>query len=244
MLSLVGLGLGNEKDLTLRGQEVIASGDDIYAEYYTSRHQCTLEELERICKKKITIVDRTFVEGNITTLITRAKKKHVVLLVVGSPTAATTHIEYLLEAHKQNVTWQVVENASVLTAVGLTGLSLYKFGRVTTVPLQNKNITSPYKAYTANKKMGLHTLFLLDITPEKMMTVREGLDYLLRQGLPKKTIVVACAALGSSKQKILVGCADTLAVEGYPQCFVIPGDLHFKEKEALEMWGRSPQKPI
>lgn len=236
MLSLVGLGLGNERDLTLRGLDVLKNADEIYLETYTSFRQGTLDALESLCGINIQLVGREAVEGTMETLVSRAKTKNIVLLVIGSPTAATTHFEFLLEAKRQGVQWEVVENASVLVAVGVTGLSLYKFGRVTTIPLQNNDITSPHEVYQQNKKIGLHTLFLLDITPEKMMTVREGLDYLLRLGLQKKTRVVACAALGSLKQIIQVGSADTLAVEGFPQCFVIPGDLHFKEEEALEMW--------
>ena len=236
MLSLVGLGLGTTKDVTLRGVDVIRSADEVYLETYTSSMQATVEDLEHTLGKKITPVDRDFVEFNLGKLVDTARDAHIVLLVIGSPMAATTHFEFILEAEKQGVAWQVVENASVLTAVGITGLSLYKFGRVTTIPFENKEIRTPYEAYLANKKAGLHTLFLLDITPEKMMTVREGLDYLLRLGLPKKTIVVGCAALGSEEQRVRVGTAEALTLEGFPQCFILHGELNFKEEEALKMW--------
>lgn len=236
MLSLVGLGLGTTKDVTLRGVEVVRSADEVYLETYTSSMQATVEDLEKIFGKKITPVDRDFVERQLGKLVDAACDAHIALLVIGSPMAATTHFEFILEAEKKGVAWQIVDNASVLTAVGITGLSLYKFGRTTTIPFESKEIRTPYEAYLANKEAGLHTLFLLDITPEKMMTVREGLTYLLRLGLPKKTIVVGCAALGSEEQRVCVGTADALTLEGFPQCFILPGELNFKEEEALELW--------
>ncbi len=222
--------------MTLRGVEVVRSADEVYLETYTSSMQATVEDLEKTFGRKVIPVDRDFVERQLSELVDAAHDTHIALLVIGSPMAATTHFEFIAEAEKKGVAWQVVENASVLTAVGITGLSLYKFGRTTTIPFENKEIRTPYEAYLANKKAGLHTLFLLDITPEKMMTAREGLNYLLRLGLPKKTLVVGCAALGSEGQEIRTGKADQLAVKGFPQCFVLPGELNFKEEEALGIW--------
>ncbi len=36
MLYIVGLGLGNEKDITLRGLEAVQNCDQVYMEAYTS----------------------------------------------------------------------------------------------------------------------------------------------------------------------------------------------------------------
>ena len=49
MLSLVGLGLDNEKDLTLKGVETLKKCDEVYLEAYTSKatdlNKKRLEEL-------------------------------------------------------------------------------------------------------------------------------------------------------------------------------------------------------
>mgnify|MGYP001597092536 FL=1 len=69
-----------------------------------------------------------------------------------------------------------------------------------------------------------------------MMTAREGLDYLIRRGLKKDALVVACGALGAPDPEIKVGKAKDVFLARFPQCLIIPADLHFKEEEALRSW--------
>jgi len=58
-LVLVGLGLYDEKDLSLRGLETIKEADMIFAELYTSLMPAfSISKLERRSKKKISIVSR------------------------------------------------------------------------------------------------------------------------------------------------------------------------------------------
>ncbi len=259
-LYLIGLGLGDENDITLKGLDAIKKCQKIYLETYTSKlANFNVVDMEKLYGKKIILADRKKVEEDTTSILSEAKKQDTAVLIIGSPFSATTHIELLLEAHKKNVHVYVIENASVLTAVGITGLFLYKFGKTATILFPTKhiekpyelyqdlskpaktsfdtsNITGPYEIYNQNQQMGLHTLFLLDIEEDKMMTVREGLDILLQQGLPKKTLVVGCGALGLDTPEIRVGAADNLALKKFPQCFIIPGKLNFKEEEALNLY--------
>src|SRR3989344_4573906 len=142
---MVGLGLGSEKDMTLRGKEVIEKCGKVYLEEYTSKLvEHDHRKLEKMAGKKVVIATRDMVEEGAEKMVKEAKKEEVALLVVGSPFAATTHAEFLLLCRKHAVKMIVVDNASVLTAVGVTGLSLYKFGRVTTIPFENKDVRSPY----------------------------------------------------------------------------------------------------
>jgi len=258
-LYLIGLGLGNEQDITLNGLEAIKRCKKIYLDTYTSKlAQFNIAAMEKLYGKKIIIAGRKKVEED-ALFLDEAKNQDIALLIIGSPFSATTHIELLLQAHKRKIPIHVIENASVLTVVGVTGLFLYKFGKTATILFPTKHIdkpyelyqdlgkpsatsfdtqhiTSPYEVYRQNQQAGLHTLFLLDIEEDKMMTVREGLDSLLQQGLPKKTSVVGCGALGSDKPEIRVGAADTLALTKFPQCFVIPSNLNFKEEETLALY--------
>jgi len=48
MLSLIGLGLFYEKDLTLRGLEKAKNADKIYAEFYTSKWYGNVKKLEKL----------------------------------------------------------------------------------------------------------------------------------------------------------------------------------------------------
>ncbi len=228
---LIGIGLADEKDITAKGLEAVKKAKKVYLENYTSMLQCPVEDLERFYGRKVILADRELVENRIDEVVSDGNA----LLIIGDVFSATTHIELLLKAKEKKVDLQIINNASVLTAVGITGLELYKFGRVISIPRDNENVDSPYKYYLENKKIGLHTLFLLDVAPE-FMTCREALDYLIKKGLPKNTKVACCAALGSSKQKISYGKASETSVKGNPQCLIIPGKLHFKEEEALNLY--------
>ncbi len=233
---LIGLGLYDERDLTLRALDILKHCDVIYFEEYTSRFSSSLERLQIIIGKTIRPLSRVYLERHLSTLVQEGKTTDIALLVIGTPLSATTHFEFLVEAEKQHISWHVVDNASVTTAIGITGLSLYKLGRVTTIPFDNVNVTSPYEVYQDNKKAGLHTLFLLDLHDARLMTVREGLDYLIRLGLDTKTQAIGCAALGSPAPEIKVGPAEKLTLKKFPQCLLLPGDLNFKEEEALKIW--------
>ena len=156
--------------------------------------------------------------------------------------SATTHIDLVLRAKERGIKVQIVNNASVISAVGITGLEVYKFGRITSIPFHNERVVAPLSVLKENQKMGLHTLFLLDLDPEKkrFMSVNEALEYLLRIGLDKEMICVGCAQLGSEEPVIKVGSAERLLKEEfakYPQCLIIPGKLHFIEEESLERFG-------
>ena len=45
---------------------------------------------------------------------------------------------------------------------------------------ENENVTTPVDVFKENQKMGLHTLFLLDLDPKnnKFMSVNQAIDYL------------------------------------------------------------------
>lgn len=233
---IIGIGLNDEKDITEKGLEIVRKANKVYLEIYTSKLNCSKEDLEKLYGKEIREVKREEVETHTEILVNEGKDNDVAFLVIGSPFVATTHTEFLLLGKKLGIEIRVIENASVYSAIGITGLFLYKFGRTTTIPFDNKNIRSPYEYYLQNKKLGMHTLVLLDIKDGKLMTVREGLDYLIRLGLDPGTMVVACGALGSLDPEIKYGKATGLNITKLPQCFIIPGELHFKELEVLDSY--------
>jgi diphthine methyl ester synthase len=235
MLYLIGVGLNDEKDITVKGLEAVKSCDKIYLESYTSKLACSKEDLEKFYGKEVILADRAFVEdGN--DILNEAKEKDVALLVIGDVFGATTHTGLYTEAKKLGIKVKVIHNASVLNAIGITGLSLYKFGKVTTIPFNYKNIKSPWEVYLKNKELGMHTLFLLDIKGENLMTCDEAAEYLREMGIEREIKCVAIGGLGSDKPDIRYGTMDNAVVNKYPQCLIIPGDLHFTEEEALEFF--------
>src|SRR3989338_3791052 len=175
-----------------------------------------------------------------------AQSKNTGFLVVGDPFCATTHLDLYMRAKQLNIPCEVIHNASVMSAIGMTGLQVYKFGKTTSIPFHHENVETPYDVMKANQSLGLHTLFLLDLDPSqnKHMTVSEAIQYLLSVAKKKRdksftesTLSVGCSQLGSPHQAIKAGFASQLLKSSFPkppQCLIVPGKLHFMEEEALK----------
>lgn len=166
VLYLIGLGLCNEKDITIRGLEYIKESDFIYMEYYTSILGIDSSKLEEFYGKKIILADREMIEIDFDKeILEKAKTNKVSLLVVGDPLSATTHIDLYLRCIHEGVKVEIVNNASILNSIGITGLSLYRFGETVSIPFFTEK-WRPYSFYDKiclNYKNDLHTLVLLDI---------------------------------------------------------------------------------
>jgi len=185
-LNFVGLGLYDETDMSLAGLEAAQAADEVFAEFYTSKLTgATIEVLEGRIGRPIKVLDRESVETQPETVLDVAARGSAVLLVVGDPMAATTHVDLRLRAEGRGISTRIFHNASILTAAFTElGLSVYKSGRVTTLQWPHGKYfpTSPYEAIVGNSVAGLHSLVLLDIRSdeERYMTATEGVELLLR----------------------------------------------------------------
>ncbi len=242
MLHLVGIGLCDWQDITLRGLETVRRARHVYLEGYTSLLQCSHDELEHHLGCPITLLNRTGVEQQVGPILECARDEEVVLLVVGDPFAATTHADLLLRAREKSIAVRVVHNASVLTAVGEIGLDLYRFGRTVSIPFWERGYEPTSFVKGLRENGGLHTLCLLDIKAERsrFMMIPEGLGLLreacVREGLPLPERIVGVARLGCQDMIVRVGSPDELLREefgGPPHCLIVPGRLHPIEKEML-----------
>ena len=157
--------------------------------------------------------------------------------------------------YKQGIKTKVIHGSSIVTAVpGLLGLQNYKFGRTTTLAYPEKDYfpTSPYEVIRENKKMGMHTLVLLDIQADKdrYMTANEGIKLLLEMEEKHKekiinedSIICVVARAGSSDPITVAGTVKELVNRDFGpplHSLVIPGKLHFMEIEALELLAQLP----
>jgi diphthine synthase len=238
-LYIIGIGLNDEKDITIKGLDAIKKCKKLYLDIYTSKINCSIKTLEKLYKKKVILTNREILENKSNLIVNEAKKDNIGLLVIGAPLAATTHVNFILECKKNKIKYEVIENASIYSAIGITGLFLYKFGRTSTIPLDNENVKSCYEVYEINDKNKLHTLFLLDIKKNKLMTINDGVDYLIKNGLDENKFLVGCSALGSKKPEIVYAKADDLLkhkFKKYPQCLIVPSELHFIEQEVLDLY--------
>lgn len=235
MLYLIGLGVGSEKDISLRGVEILQECDAIYFEAFTNNWTGDIEAVADAAGKDVEILPREKVESDF--LIEKAREKNIALLVPGDPLTATTHIQLMIDAKKQNVPVEVVHSSSVFTAVAETGLQLYKFGRTTTLPKATEkfNPKSPFEIIESNKKNDLHTLVLLDIG----MTAREGLEQIEKNGFAGDRCV-ACCRLGTKEKIIRTGTVAELSrskeLDQSPSVIIIVGRTDHNEEGALRIW--------
>ncbi|XP_072145696.1 diphthine methyl ester synthase-like isoform X2 [Dermacentor andersoni] len=163
MLYLVGLGLGDVRDITIKGLEIVKKCSKVYLESYTSVLSVGLAHLEEFYGKQLIVADRELVEQGCAEMLDAAVQDDVAFLVVGDPLGATTHSDLMLRAHELGVQTQIVHNASILTAVGCCGLQLYNFGETVSIVMWTDTCRphSYYDKIAANRKRGLHTLCLL-----------------------------------------------------------------------------------
>ncbi|BBG94836.1 Corrin/Porphyrin Tetrapyrrole Methylase [Prunus dulcis] len=167
MLYIVGLGLGDEKDITLRGLEAVKKCDQIFIEAYTSLLSFGLSSdglstLENLYGKPVTLADRETVEEKADQILIAAAASDVAFLVVGDPFGATTHTDLVVRAKKLGIDVKVVHNASVMNAVGICGLQLYHYGETVSIPFftETWRPDSFYEKIQKNRGLGLHTLCL------------------------------------------------------------------------------------
>lgn len=258
-LVFVGLGLYDEKDISLRGLEELKDADTVFAETYTSLMPgLSIKKLEEMIGKQIVIVPRRVLEEEDGELIFEAAKKgKAAIIVQGDPMIATTHVDLQITAKKLGIKTSVVHGASAVSAVrGLSGLQNYKFGKSVTIPFPDRGIApeTPYNVIQENKKMGLHTMCYLDIkaTEQRYLTVNDALKSLLElekqkkeQVVTPKTLVVGVARAGSPEPTVKAGFIEEVVEFDFgapPHTLIFPGKLHFMEAEALVALGDAPKQ--
>jgi len=254
----IGLGLFDEKDVSLRGLEEIKNADIVFAEFYTSlMPNLSVKRLEELVRKKVNIVSRQILEEESgQPLLEEAKRRKVAFLVPGDPLMATTHIDLRIRAETQGIRTRVIHGASIISAaIGLSGLQNYKFGKSVTITFPQGNIISetPYKTILENQVMGLHTFCLLDMRAEekRYMTIKEGLQLLLAVEKEKKkhvvtlsTLVVGIARAGSITPIVKAGSLGEVMDYDFgalPHTLIFPSRLHFMEAEALITLAKAPE---
>jgi len=236
MLYIIGLGL-NEKGISNGGIEAIRKCKKIYLENYTVEFPYSVKTLEKVIRKKIISLDRVEVESE--RLVKEAKKNNIALLVYGCPLFATTHMSLILDAKKSKVKTQVIYSASVFDAIAGTGLQLYKFGKITSMPKWENhfNPDSFLEFVEGNKKINAHSLILIDIG----LSCKDALNELeiscKKRGFDLDNLII-CSSLGTSKAEIFYGDINKLRKKckkvSHLFCFIIPSKMHFLEKEAVE----------
>ena len=256
-LVFIGLGLNDEKAISIRGLEETQTADSVFMELYTSLLPgFSLERFEAMSGKKVRMVSRRNLEEENGRLILDATARgKAVFLVPGDPFVATTHVTLRIEAKKRDIKTRIVHGASIISAViGLSGLHNYKFGKTVTVPFPETFSETPYNVVSENKRLGLHTLCLLDLKPDenRFLSVKAGLELLLAVEQKRKkgavtpdTLAIGIARVGGESPSLKADYAKNLLTYdfgGPPQSLILPGELHFMEVEALIAFAGAPEK--
>ncbi|MGQ9460338.1 MAG: diphthine synthase [Candidatus Bathyarchaeaceae archaeon] len=258
-LVFVGLGLYDERDISLRGLQEIRKADAVFAEFYTSLMPgLTIQKLEKLAGKRIAVISRRILEEeNGKPILEEAKRGKVAFLVPGDPLIATTHVDLRTRAERQGIKTRIIHGASIVSAVmGLSGLQNYKYGRSVTIPFPEGGLTyeTPYRVILENRMMGLHTLCYLDIRAEEQryMTIKEGLQSLLdiekqkrRHVITLSTLVLGVARAGSDDPTVKAGYVGEMMNYDFgppPHILVFPVRLHFMEAEALITLAGAPEQ--
>ena len=230
MLYLIGCGLSDVEDLSIKALKIIKKADKVVLEHYTSILKSNIKEMEDFFECKVEIADRQQIEET-PYFLNESKIMDVCLLVVGDPFSATTHADLLLRAHELEIEVKIIHNTSILNAVGSCGISLYHYGQTVSIPLWEGDWkpSSFYEKIESNLNQNLHTLCLLDIKvkeptleslargkreylPARYMTVNVAIEQLLDISLKRdvpalveETLVVAALRIGTDEQQYVCG---------------------------------------
>ena len=166
-----------------------------------------------------------------------ADTKNVAFLVVGDPFGATTHTDLVLRARELKIGVEIVPNASIMSAIGCTGLQLYNFGQTVSMVFftETWKPSSFYDRIKENTSIGLHTLVLLDIKvkeqslenmargrkiyePPRFMSVAQCASQMLEIEEERKEMVynedslaIGVARVGAKDQKMACGTLKELS---------------------------------
>ncbi len=247
MLYLIGLGIYDEKDMSLRALEILRDADYVYSEFYTNAFTGDIRNLERLIGKKIQTLNRSDLEEHPEENILKNPSKKTTLLIPGDPMVATTHTDLILRAKESGIEVKIIHSSSIYSAIAETGLHIYKFGKTTSLPFPQKNYfpTSPYTALKDNLRSGMHTLFLLDVRAQedRYMTINDAIQIMHQIEESKKekiftkdTLCVGVARLGGDSTIIYGKTKDLMDYDfgRTPHSLVVPGKLHFIEEEMLQ----------
>ncbi|GAA0673816.1 diphthine synthase [Natronoarchaeum mannanilyticum] len=250
MLTFVGLGLYDERSITVEGREALRAADRAFAEFYTSKLVgATVEELESHHDVDIEVRDRAGVEQDPDPILDAAEAGDAVFLTAGDTMVSTTHVDLRLRAHERDIDTRVIHGVTAQSAAsGLTGLQNYRFGKATTLPFEYAHGAegvpdSVVETIRANRERGLHTLVYLDIKAEReeYMTADVAAEQFAAEFGDDLGVVVARA--GSPDPLVAADRIDALAQRSFGDplhLLVIPGDLHHIEADALAALGDAP----
>ncbi|TKX86859.1 diphthine synthase [Halorubrum sp. SS5] len=260
MLTFIGLGLYDERSVTVEGREALRAADRVFAEFYTSRLVgADVADLEAYHGVDVEVRDRAGVEQDPEPILEAAAEGDAAFLTAGDTMISTTHTDLRLRAEERGIDTRVIHGVTAQSAASsLTGLQNYRFGKATTLPFPYAHggddvPASVVETIEANRERGLHTVVYLDIKVgtgpsgpdpdhEEYMTADVAAE-LLAEGWADE-LAVAVARAGSPDAVVAADRLSALADREFGDplhLLVIPGDLHHVEADALVGLADAPE---
>lgn len=253
MLTFVGLGLYDERSVTVEGRDAVRDADRVFAEFYTSHLVgADVADLEAYHDADVEVRDREGVEVDPSPILDAAAESDAVFLTAGDTMISTTHVDLRLRATERGIDTRVIHAPTAESAASsLTGLQNYRFGKATTLPFAWAHGVegvpdSVIETVEDNRARGLHTLCYLDIKVgrgpegadpafEEYMTADHAAGLLADHWDPDALGVVVARA-GSPDPLVRADRLAELADASFGDplhMLVLPGDLHHVEADAV-----------
>ncbi len=248
------IGLGVEQSPTLQAIDTLKNCDKVFYESYTSPivREGVLKILSDSSGKKIELVTREFVEDG-KKILENARNSNVALISSGDPMIATTHQELRTRSVRERIETRIIHGSSVLCSlVGELGLHSYSFGKNVTMTKEPMQYTA-YLTIYQNLLRGLHSSILLEwdesnqffLSPIAALSSLQEAEKDLKYGIiSEDTLILTASEIGSDRVRVgSMSLKESLDHEfgRPPHVIVIPGRLHFTEREALSaLTGKDP----
>ncbi|ELZ48567.1 diphthine synthase [Halorubrum californiense DSM 19288] len=263
MLTFIGLGLYDERSVTVEGREALREADRVFAEFYTSRLVgADVADLEAHHGVDVEVRDRDGVERDPEPILDAAASGDAAFLTAGDTMISTTHTDLRLRAEERGIDTRVIHGVTAQSAASsLTGLQNYRFGKATTLPFPYAHggddvPASVVETIEANRERGLHTVVYLDIKVgtgpsgrdpdhEEYMTADVAAGLLAAEWADELAVVVARA--GSPDAVVAADRLSALADREFGDplhLIAIPGDLHHVEADALAGLAGAPESLV
>ncbi|XP_044055629.1 diphthine methyl ester synthase isoform X2 [Siniperca chuatsi] len=231
MLYLVGLGLGDAADITVKGLQAVKRCSRVYLEAYTSILTVGKEALEEYYGKELILADRDLVEQGADEILKGADVTDVAFLVVGDPFGATTHSDLVLRAVNAGIPYKVIHNASIMNAVGCCGLQREEDLRASSLHDGQSGCRSADSDHPEEERGG-------GGASDKSQSAVLRPASLPTPGVTEDTVCVGVARLGADDQVICTATLQQLVscdLGGPLHSLVVTGRLHPLEVDMLRM---------
>lgn len=245
-LFIIGLGIYGEPSIPSSYYSLIKKMNKIYMEKYTSPLRINLKKLENLLEiDNIIVVERKYIEEENYRLIREVVEKDIALLVPGDPLIATTYTSLILDCVRIGAKVKIIHSSSALcSAIGESGLHTYKFGPFCTLMREGKASSSRcYEILRENMRRGIHTLFFLeyDYESDYIMKPDDAIRILLHYDKEKilndeQNIIVLCGLGSDNEFKTALKIKEIYNKKDFPNepcILIVPGKLHFSEREYL-----------